>query len=999
MGIYWKNIDPQLQVLGPLQQFNFNQNLNQLQFNNTFIPTLLTPSENLFELRNSNLSGFRFRHVTASGDTFGTLKIQSFVSGQTTGTDLMTFNADGTITLDANLVLDDLNFPKLGIGADPVTNGVIQFGNTSLSTKISLWNNNTPGNDFDQSGFGYLSGAGTIYHCPIGKSHLFFTGANGNNPVEINDLGMRVSGIGISSVDFRKITFWEIANNPNQTNAIGVQLDGLPSGYTLFRQQVATSNNSFTWNYGTSATTSNELMRLNAANGLVVKNQVVPTVGNDSYTDFKLENSAMGGYRFRHTSISGNPPVGGLSLQVMNDTGSTLDIFNIGFSTLTLPGFGGDRYTVFGGLNLNAIQATLGVNEGKWNVLNEASCFRVVSSTNSAKIEIQNTSPSGRLYEFRSNSDGSFGIFDRTSNALRLGIDPSGNISGNFSNSFGPTENLPYTQLTFNWANPASLPPGTQIPYVFNHTINDNAPFFKEHIYQVISLSPDVARSWQVIYNLGDPNAWNPSYSLKFTHPIFSPSGTTPFSLVNIGGGFAPAWGLFLTATVDMGGYEIKNALNPTTPQSLATKNYIDNSTLTLTGSVTGSGNVNGSLATSFNNNQTVIGGDTQTFNFTPSFASAYFNIFNSNASATTQIRMGNSNQAISCGYAASGGYSFINTTNVNSLQFSINGITQATLTGTGLGIGTLTPTQAKLQIVGGVQNIVGEDTAIRISSALSNVKIELQNTAAGGHLYEFRSSSTGQCDITDRTASATRLTITSLGNIGINMGLSTPNGQLQFASVNNARKIVLWEGANNDFQFVGLGNPAGLNGMAYNIISSTTDSHVFYAGTSSTTKNEVGRITGTGDCIIPGTIYGRRASGIITMQGNAVGTTVTTAGVFYKVAGTTVSSSLNQITMPVSNRITFTGSYSVTAAIAVYLCASHNGGAGDEIQFALYKNGAQISNSIISGQASNNILQAYSLETLVSMTTNDYVELYCTHPANGKIITVKNMMFNFSTT
>lgn len=55
MGIYWKNIDPEMQILGATQQFIFNQNLNQFQFDNTFVPTSLIPSQNLFELRNSGL--------------------------------------------------------------------------------------------------------------------------------------------------------------------------------------------------------------------------------------------------------------------------------------------------------------------------------------------------------------------------------------------------------------------------------------------------------------------------------------------------------------------------------------------------------------------------------------------------------------------------------------------------------------------------------------------------------------------------------------------------------------------------------------------------------------------------------------------------------------------------------------------------------------------------------------------------------------------------------
>lgn len=830
MGIYWKNIDPEMQILGPTQQFIFNQNLNQFQFDNTFVPTSLVPSQNLFELRNSGLSGFRFRHETAFGDTHGTLKIQSFLNGQTTGTDLMTFNEDGTITIDAGLVFDDLNFTKLGIGINPSTDGRIEFANTSLDTKIRFFTNNTPGNTFDQSGFGYLTGGGTIYHCPIGKSHLFFTGANGNNPVEINDLGMRVSGTGISSTDFRKVIFWEIANNPHQTNAIGVQLDGLPSNYTLFRQQVASINNSFTWNYGTSDTTSNELMRLHPTNGLIVKNQIVPTEGNPTHTYFKIENLSGGGHRFVHSITAGGIPtgVGSLTLQVMDGSQSTIDILNFGFSTLSFPGFGGDTYAIFGGFNANAANATLGVNEGKWNVSNEASCFRVVSLTNSAKIEIQNTSISGRLYELRSNSDGSFGIFDRTSNALRLGIDSSGNITGNFPSSslFSTPQSLPYPVLTFNWSYDSVTNPS---PYEFVNNFTDSQ-ISKNFKYRIATTDMG-AREWNHDYTLIGNSDLNGIYNLNYK--VLS-STYTPLSIQIYP--FASSQNLMsIGVPIDMGGFEIKNALNPTTAQSLATKNYVDTSSLTLTGSVTGSGNVNGLLATSFSNNQTVIGGDTQTFTFDPSFASAYFNMFNSNVSATTQWQVGNSNQYLAGGYAASGGYAFLRTNNANSLQFLINGTTRATLT-------------------------------------------------------------------------------------------------------------------------------------AANFTAPT--------------------------------IVARRPSALMTMQGNVVGTTVTTGGLFYKVAGTTSISNANEVTMSANNRLQYALNLSSMAYVSVFFTASHNGAGRDEIEFALYKNGTQISNSIISGQDSNNKPTSYALGTLVSVsTTTDYVELWCSHPANGKIITVKNMIFIFSTT
>jgi hypothetical protein len=53
----------------------------------------------------------------------------------------------------------------------------------------------------------------------------------------------------------------------------------------------------------------------------------------------------------------------------------------------------------------------------------------------------------------------------------------------------------------------------------------------------------------------------------------------------------------------------------------------------------------------------------------------------------------------------------------------------------------------------------------------MAYLKIELYNYAASGHNYEIRSSSQGVFDITDRTASATRLNINTNGYVAINPG------------------------------------------------------------------------------------------------------------------------------------------------------------------------------------------------------------------------------------
>jgi len=133
-------------------------------------------------------------------------------------------------------------------------------------------------------------------------------------------------------------------------------------------------------------------------------------------------------------------------------------------------------------------------------------------------------------------------------------------------------------------------------------------------------------------------------------------------------------------------------------------------------------------------------------------------------------------------------------------------------------------------------------------------------------------------------------------------------------------------------------------------------------------------------------------------MQNNAIGTTATTAGTYYKVAGTTVTSNLNGLSSPSSNRLTVTSTISHIALINVSFTATRNGGGGEETTFALYKNGLQLSNTLISSQAMDDLL-ALSITTTVSMNTNDYIELWCSSTNNNRTITVKRLLFTYTTT
>jgi hypothetical protein len=92
-------------------------------------------------------------------------------------------------------------------------------------------------------------------------------------------------------------------------------------------------------------------------------------------------------------------------------------------------------------------------------------------------------------------------------------------------------------------------------------------------------------------------------------------------------------------------------------------------------------------------------------------------------------------------------------------------------------------------------------------------------------------------------TARRTSFVVQQNGNVGV--GASAPNAQLQLGNTFANRKVVLFEAANNDHQYYGV----GINNQVLRYqVDATNSSHVFFAGASATTSNELMRITGTGN-------------------------------------------------------------------------------------------------------------------------------------------------------
>lgn len=1261
------NIATDLKMLSNDQRFIFGNNtlpepLAAFKIDNIFAPTVGTPSVTNFETRNNTLSGFRWVHTTNSGDTFGFLKLQSFINAQSTGNDILLFNSDGSVVinnlnasnLDVNsplhinynspftaLYLKGPSFTEAGFvynnnlletllfsatdlrisstsgqihfGLDSGTNDFITFNNQGFKSIVNFIANNP-----DTSGFipekgliletsGTPRGAVTFDY--VDNQMKIYT--NGNDPIlfsvnSINAMKILTSG----NIDLLNHRITNAANPVNsQDYTTKYYVDNLPANLPSL-VNVTGSTQTFQFN--------------SAASKFIVANTTSNSV-NEYQVNF---GGSIGGLRM---GVSGDSPSNQFSY-INTSGGSPIYLQSDGVTKMYMNGLGS---FVVGTSPVGFPYAKFDVHGGELNVINEESVIRATSSTNSAKIEINNSSVSGRLYELRSNSDGSFGIFDRTSNALRLGIDSSGNITGNFpsSSSFTTPQSLPYPVLTFNWSYDSVTNPS---PYEFVNNFTDSQ-ISKNFKYRIATT--DIAtREWNHDYTLIGNSDLNGIYNLnyKVLSLTYTPLSITIYP-------FASSQNLMnISVPINMGGFEIKNALNPTTPQSLSTKNYVDTRPITLTGAVTGINNIANPIFTTFASTIPVSGAN-QIFNFslnsnvvyrlnntlaattgTPSTIALSLNnatnggyrflhtststdpaglgtlklqvlnssgvtadvftasvnpgngitdtLFNSTATfnnvvtiqnnqslivtgnssiadylvmnntnpiAKTQLRINNSGLPVAAfGYdsalsqvyidspfgagspflikfggttrfsmdnltgninlfssritnaanpvnpqdyatkayvdSTSGGSSVtltgavtgsgsgtINTTltptvNVNSASYAFNlnnsnfsGITEFQIShgipylkfgvntaGSGnyidsifdpfiikmggadkfifssvgnLGIGGSGPTQAKLVVNGGVQNVINQDSCIRVISSLDKTKIEIENTTPStGNIWTLDSISIGSFGIYNQSLPGYGLLFDSSNNVtfgnkayfsgfvGILSPSTTPNSPLQFGNTSRQRTITLFEGANNSFQYTGFGTSSG---SLLTYLNSTSVSNIWYAGTSSTTSNEIARITGTGDLIVASTIYGRRVSGLMTMQGNAVGTTVTTALVYYKVAGTTTSNSLNGVSSPVSNRFTHTASNSVVALINVSFTATHNGAGGDDMYFALYKNGLQLSNTVISTEQANNSPKSHCISTLINMATNDYIELWCSHSVNNKIVTVPNLMFTYTTT
>ena len=120
------------------------------------------------------------------------------------------------------------------------------------------------------------------------------------------------------------------------------------------------------------------------------------------------------------------------------------------------------------------------------------------------------------------------------------------------------------------------------------------------------------------------------------------------------------------------------------------------------------------------------------------------------------------------------------------------------------------------------------------------------------------------------------------------------------------------------------------------------------------------------------------------------VATMISTPGTMVKALGTTLATNLRNMTMPTSNRLTYTGAPDRHFHIVASLSLDH-GGNNDNISTAIAKNGTVLAHSKLTRfMATGADRGAVACHGDVMLSTNDYLEIFLTNEDESVSVTLE---------
>ena len=1007
------NIKPSLNI-DSAQRFifgldGFPEPLGAFKLDNIFTPVLGIPSVTNFETRNNTLSGFRWVHTTNNTDTFGSLKLQSFINAQSTGTDILLFNANGTVTFN-----NPVSFPSFVISSDFDMNN---FKIINLANPVNAQDAATKAYVDTQAGSnsvtlnGAINGSGiTGTAIPTTLNNTIIT----QNRDQIFSYDHSESGSGLARLILKNIFA--------PTNIFGANTEiRLLNNYDYYYSFSQTTF-AITPSFGDFVFAAYDSIgtNYNFFTAQVVSAQPIITFPSSVLFNSEVVFSALSNVQFQSIIDMSNLGIINLANPINAQDAATKAYVDAAVDN----SFGPDVSLPFNKLNFNWADSTLSGNYNLSYNLNDS----LPSKAFVNDIVTDNNIILDKRYWRQS-----YVIFSSTPGTGTYG---SYVLEFHSSQQSGNPTIIPYS-IVINPTTGSKITFGVDLNIANRKIINVPDPLNtldaanKQYVDTAISgISTSITLTGAVT---GSGNTGSP---ITTTVTLVDPSAITgyPSNSANYLRGDG-TWANFATDVTTIAlTLRLDQFAIPTNSLNINNQNFNNikaigigttagvDKTILFSNDIIDEKIIFYSLAPTATNTSSIgysangttyqtPSNKTHSFSFGAGFdnvvfyhsrATFYEGSVSSGDSRKITFWEDNDNQNQVYGF----GLEPIVASAFNILRFQISdvgasfnwkvGISAVSsnevmrLTGTGfLGIGTSTP-NSLLQIKNIDSNRIitlneaANDQHQFYGFGINTLALRYQiGTTTSSHIFYAAASSVSSNEI---------FRVSGVGQISI--GGATANSRLQFPNELVNRIITLNQTINNQHQFYGFGINANI--LRYQV-DSITANHVFYAGTSSSTSNELFRISGNGDTLTAGTIYGRRVSGSLSMQGNATTTTVSTANTFVKVAGTTTSSNLNQMSMPQSNRITYTGTTSIVALVTCSFTATYNTGNTDEIIFAIYKNGAQIPESRISFDL-NNIFGSiptmpFNINTTTTLNTNDYVELWVTMTAATRIVTVSRYM------
>jgi hypothetical protein len=126
-------------------------------------------------------------------------------------------------------------------------------------------------------------------------------------------------------------------------------------------------------------------------------------------------------------------------------------------------------------------------------------------------------------------------------------------------------------------------------------------------------------------------------------------------------------------------------------------------------------------------------------------------------------------------------------------------------------------------------------------------------------------------------------------------------------------------------------------------------------------------------------------------MNNNETATTISASNTFVKGAGTTTAGSVNQRFTLTDNRATYIGA--LNGIFKVTISVSATSGNNQDLRFRVAKNGTTIAQSEVQETTSGSgRSQTLICQDLVSLVTDDYIELWVANGSSSQNITVENL-------